>query len=201
MVCYYDTSITCFFLSDSFAVRLLNFHSLGINAQLVHNLQRPVSQPVRPMTRKGNASQQWNRWLLMRNEELVQFCHHRPVFNGFLIECRTVGCIEMKMGDLNSASTAGAILQHAIRTLERLFVEQEPLIFKIGFSHNPLWRWTNDVYGYQHAREKWSNMDILFYCKEPYSPAMLEAALVEKFKSTHSAENNCSYFLCFFKYP
>lgn len=124
-----------------------------------------------------------------------------PRFQRFLIECRTVGCIEMKMGDLNSASTAGAILQHSIRTLERLFVEQEPLIFKIGFSHNPLWRWTNDVYGYQHAREKWSNMDILFYCKEPYSPAMLEAALVEKFKSTHSAENNCSYFLCFFKYP
>ena len=121
-----------------------------------------------------------------------------PRFQRFLIECRTVGRIEMKMGDLNSASTAGAILQHSIRTLERLFVEQEPLIFKIGFSHNPVWRWTNDVYGYQHAREKWSNMDILFYCKEPYSPAMLEAALVEKFKSTHSAENNCSDFLCFF---
>ena len=85
-----------FFLSDSFAVRLLNFLSLGINAQLVHNLQRPVSQPVRPVTRKGNASQQWNRWLLMRNEELVQVCHHRPVFNSFWLSVGRWGASKWK---------------------------------------------------------------------------------------------------------
>lgn len=97
-------------------------------------------------------------------------------------ECQTLGCISLRLCDLNAV--AGAVLRHAIQVLERLFQQQEPLIFKIGFTHNPIWRWSNASYGYGVAREKWSHMIILYYSKEPYSPAMLEAALIEKYQST-----------------
>lgn len=100
-------------------------------------------------------------------------------------QCQALGCISLKLCDLNAL--AGAVLLHAIQTLESLFRQQEPLIFKVGFSHDPIWRWSNDVYGYKNSKEKWSHMIILYYAKEPYSPAMLEAALIEKYKSTFLA--------------
>ena len=38
------------------------------------------------------------------------------------------------------------------------------------------------VYGYGHARDRWSNMIILHICAEPFTAAMLEAALIERFE-------------------
>ena len=82
--------------------------------------------------------------------------------------------------------TAGRVLQHCIGVMERTFQRLDPLIFKVGFTHNPAWRWSNKLYGYGHAVEKWSNMVVLYVTDEPHGPAMLEAALIEKFKSTWS---------------
>ena len=101
-------------------------------------------------------------------------------------ECQKLGCIALKLCHLNAV--AGAILHHAISTLEIFFRREEPLIFKIGFTHNPIWRWSNETYGYKVAREKWSNMIILHYAKEPHGPAMLEASLIEKFRSIYTAQ-------------
>ena len=101
-------------------------------------------------------------------------------------ECQKLGCIALKLCHLNAV--AGAILRHAISNLENLFRQEEPLIFKIGFTHNPIWRWSNETYGYKVAREKWTNMIILHYAKEPYGPAMLEASLIEKFQSIYTAQ-------------
>lgn len=95
-------------------------------------------------------------------------------------ECDALGCITIDTCDLNAV--AGAVLRHAISVLEKLFKREEPLTFKVGFTHNPIWRWTNDIYGYRYAKEKWSNMIILHFAFEPYSPAMLEAALIEKYQ-------------------
>lgn len=65
-----------------------------------------------------------------------------------------------------------------------LFRREEPLIFKVGFTHNPIWRWENEIYGYAFDKmNRWTNMLIIHYCREPYTPAMLEAALIEKYKS------------------
>ncbi len=99
-------------------------------------------------------------------------------------ECATLGCIKLDLCDLKAS--AGVVLRHSIRVLETLFKREEPLIFKIGFSHNPIWRWTNDIYGYRYAREQWSNMIILHFAYEPYTPAMLEAALIEKFQCDYA---------------
>ena len=95
-------------------------------------------------------------------------------------ECQALGCIQLRLCDLNAS--AGRILSHATRITEALFKKEEPLIFKFGFSHNPVWRWTNSIYGYCHSREKWTHMIILHYSKEPFTTAMLEAALIEKYQ-------------------
>ena len=78
--------------------------------------------------------------------------------------------------------TAGRVLQHSKQVLDMLFRKHAPMIFKIGFTHNPIWRWTNDIYGYAFAVERWTNMVVLYETQEPFSPAMLEAALIDLYK-------------------
>lgn len=86
-----------------------------------------------------------------------------------------------------SKVTAGRVLQHASKVIESLIQKHYPLIFKIGYTHDPCWRWGNSMYGYCHAKEKWSKMCVLCISDEQYSPAMLEAALIDKFQSTFDA--------------
>lgn len=57
------------------------------------------------------------------------------------------------------------------------------MIFKTGFTHNPRWRWNSPIYGYSKDKEKWSNMVILCETHEPFTPAMLEAALIHQYQS------------------
>lgn len=90
-------------------------------------------------------------------------------------------CLAFDLPPPNALS--GMVLQHSISVIERTFQKWDPLIFKIGYTHNPCWRWSNTLYGYAHAREKWSNMMVLYVCDQPFGPAMLEAALIEKFSS------------------
>ena len=86
-----------------------------------------------------------------------------------------------------SNAVAGAVLAHAIRIVEKIFSQHDPMIFKLGYTHNPHWRWCNGIYGYQHAVDKWTTMTILYAAPEPFSAAMLEAALIEKYQSTLAA--------------
>ncbi len=90
---------------------------------------------------------------------------------------------------------AGGVLKHCIAVMERTFTRLDPLIFKVGWTHNPVWRWSNKLYGYGNAREKWSNMVVLYVTHEPHGPAMLEAALIEKFKGTW-VWKNLRFHLC-----
>ena len=73
-----------------------------------------------------------------------------------------------------------------------LFSKHDPMIFKIGYSHNVTWRWSNTLYGYQFDRaDKWTKMVILYESTEPFGPAMLEASLIDLYKSTlQSSEKN-----------
>ncbi len=111
-----------------------------------------------------------------------------------IAECRALGCIDVKLCDLNAL--AGTVLRHSIDVMNGLIENKKPLIFKVGFTHNPIWRWSNDVYGYQHDKEKWSNMIVIHYAREPFSPAMLESALIEKFKSNLLCIANPQLFIC-----
>ena len=78
---------------------------------------------------------------------------------------------------------SGHVLKHACAQLETLFRKHSPLIFKIGVTHDHVFRWTNETYGYQYAREKWTHMIVLWISNEPSGPCMLEAALIDKYKS------------------
>lgn len=79
---------------------------------------------------------------------------------------------------------SGSVVRHCANLLDDLIDSQSPVMFKIGFTHNPFWRWGNSIYGYCSAVEKWSFMVVIYAAPEPHSPAMLEAALIDKYKGT-----------------
>ena len=104
-----------------------------------------------------------------------------PLLQEQALKCQALGCISFRIPP--AGSTAGKILRHSLSELESLFHAKSPLLFKIGWTHDPLWRWANPIYGYGHDSTGWSEMIILYVSKEPYGPAMLEACLIEKFQS------------------
>ena len=97
-------------------------------------------------------------------------------------ESRCPGKIIFKLPPVDAL--AGSILQHSSEVLESTCASEKPIMFKIGFTHNPFWRWSNNKYGYAHAREQWSHMIVLHISSECHSVSMLEAALIDKYKST-----------------
>ena len=86
-------------------------------------------------------------------------------------------------------ATSGGALKHSIQAMEDLFDHFNPMIFKFGFTHNPIWRWENSKYGYIWEKDKWTAMVVLYLSREPWGPAMLEAALIEKYRSALTAVN------------
>lgn len=98
-------------------------------------------------------------------------------------------CIGFKLPPLYA--NVGAVFRHAVKTVELLLQREYPCIFKLGYTHNALFRWENPAYGYALSRDKWSHMYVIYITDEPYSCAMLEAGLIEKF------QGNLSYFSVF----
>ena len=99
-------------------------------------------------------------------------------------QASALGCIAFKLPKWNAL--AGKALSHSVNVVESLFKQHEPLIYKIGVTHDPAWRWSNPIYGYCGDRDKWSNMTVFFASDEPYSTGMLEAALIHKYQSVLS---------------
>lgn len=77
---------------------------------------------------------------------------------------------------------AGYVLKHARSVMEHLQHTLAPMTFKFGVTHCPIFRWRNEKFGYQHSRDKWQQMIVLYRTHEPYSPSMLEAALIALFQ-------------------
>ena len=91
------------------------------------------------------------------------------------------GQVEFQLPPLHALS--GAVYRHCTNVLEQLLESQSPMTFKIGFTHDPLWRWGNSLYGYSKSREQWTMMIVIYTASEPHSAAMLEAALIDKYQS------------------
>ena len=104
-----------------------------------------------------------------------------PWVSQLVSPCRPFECIQFKTP--RYGVSAGRVLEHAHGVLTYLFSKQDPCIFKIGIAHNPCWRWTNSMYGYQNARDRWTNMVVIYVADEPFSPSMLEAALIDQYCS------------------
>ena len=97
-------------------------------------------------------------------------------------------------------TTAGVVLKHAVQVVENLFDNWSPMIYKFGFTSNPKVRWENRKYGYAHDRDKWEQMVVLYLSPEPWSPAMLEAALIDRYDGALAACNHSTLYppACYF---
>ena len=78
--------------------------------------------------------------------------------------------------------TPGHVLRHAIEVFEDLHSRRKPMSFKFGFTHDPVFRWSNPIYGYAHCVQKYERMDILYASNNATGPGFLEAALVNLYK-------------------
>ena len=92
----------------------------------------------------------------------------------------SMGCINFRLPTAHAV--AGKVLNHACDVVDTLIERHQPCIFKVGFTHDVVWRWCNNLYGYAFDRDKWSNMTVMYISSEPFSVAMLEAALISKYK-------------------
>ena len=98
------------------------------------------------------------------------------------LEQQYPGVVQFQLPNLDAVS--GAVVRHTSTVLENLFQSQAPLTWKVGFTHSPLWRWGNKLYGYAFGKERFSHMLIMYISPEPYSAGMLEAAMIDKYRST-----------------
>lgn len=106
----------------------------------------------------------------------------KPGLEALLKEALSLGCIAFRLPKSNAV--AGGVLRHSIHVIDQLLEKWYPMIFKVGYTHNCVWRWSNPIYGYGSSCDKWSQMVVLHIAAEPYSVAMLEAALIEKYQGT-----------------
>ena len=79
-------------------------------------------------------------------------------------------------------STAGQIIQHSQHVIESVIERKQPATFKIGYSHDPVWRFHNSLYGYAHGRDRFEHLCVVYMSHEYISCAFLEAALIQLFK-------------------
>ena len=85
----------------------------------------------------------------------------------------------------SKTGTAGSALNHAINVVKSTLEAKAPMSFKLGYTHNPSWRWDNTLYGYKHdLAYKFQAMLVLCISEEPHSAAMMEAALISYFKGS-----------------
>lgn len=73
-------------------------------------------------------------------------------------------------------STSGRVLDHAKRVIESTDYRFAPMAFKIGFTHDPCFRFHNPTFGYK--KDKYQQMIVLFAHHNPEVAAYLEAALI-----------------------
>lgn len=116
-------------------------------------------------------------------KSLPEALQANPGVQTMAVKAASMGCILFKVpSDPNVSS--GRVLQHCLSVIENVFRKNEPCTFKFGYTHNPYFRWSCPLYGYCHAKEKWSHMVVLWVSDEPYGPSMLEASLIEMFRGS-----------------
>ena len=101
-----------------------------------------------------------------------------PWFSQLVLPCQPLGCIDFNVP--KPESTAGSVLKHSQRVVESLLRHHGPCTYKVTWTHNPAWRWANDIYGYHRDRDRWQKIIVFYVSQEPAGPAMLEAALVDQ---------------------
>ena len=79
-------------------------------------------------------------------------------------------------------SLAGKILIHSFEVAQKIVQKNEPLIYKIGYTHDAHTRFYNSKFGYQQEKCRWEKLLVLYAAGETVSPSFVEAALIQQFK-------------------
>lgn len=75
---------------------------------------------------------------------------------------------------------AGQVLKHVFGVLDHHLERHRPSIYKIGYTHNPQWRFHNSQYGYIKNVERWEGMTVVYASENNIAPAYVEAAAIQK---------------------
>ena len=84
------------------------------------------------------------------------------------------------------ASLPGKILKHIYGVLDRYINKFWPMIYKIGATHSPVFRYSNQLYGYKWERVRWDGMMVCFCSAESTAVAFAEAAAIQRHKGSWS---------------
>lgn len=79
---------------------------------------------------------------------------------------------------------AGQILCHVFAAVDKILERQKPCIFKAGYTHCPIYRFYNDVFGYIHERDRWEKMTVVYVSHEVISTSFVEAAIIQRHKGS-----------------
>ena len=91
-------------------------------------------------------------------------------------------------------ATAGQVLLHSKAVLEKLIHREKPVVFKIGYTHCPQFRFRNPKFGYAYAKEGWQHMLVIFVSHETVGPSFVEASLIQCFRGNSDLfQNHCLY--------
>lgn len=79
-------------------------------------------------------------------------------------------------------ATAGVILKGIYDTVDHILKVHQPCIYKLGFTHDPHFRFHNNIYGYIRELDQWEKMTVIYASHEPISCAFVEGALIQRHK-------------------
>ena len=118
---------------------------------------------------------------LSEHSELMNLRRSGDVFEKIQMDL----CLACKLP--KPGATAGAVLRHCCNLFESLLLQCKPMTFKFGITHDASFRWHNRRFGYKFARDRFEKMVVCYAASDPYGPAFLEAALIDKYSGPLAA--------------
>ena len=89
-------------------------------------------------------------------------------------------------------ASAGQVLKHAFDCFHGLHSKHAPMTFKFGITHDRVFRFHNDMWGYRHSFDQFEMMIVLLAAENPVATAYLEAALINQFSRPMAERKSCT---------
>ena len=86
-------------------------------------------------------------------------------------------CIKLNLQQ--KGCNAGRILAHCRNVIQSTLSKHYPMSYKIGFTHDPCFRFHNPTFGY--SRNKCQMMIVMFVSHDPTPAAFVEASMIQLF--------------------
>ena len=78
-------------------------------------------------------------------------------------------------------ASAGQVLKHAINCFHGLHSKHAPMTCDFGITHDPVFRFHNEMWGYRRSFDRFEIMVVLLAAENPVATAYLEAAFISQF--------------------